>query len=120
MTLEECYKMLDGDYEGVIGRLRQENRVKKFALKFLNDPSYDALMKSLASLDYKEAFRAAHTIKGVCQNLGFQKLYESSHILTEALRNEHFENIDDYFSQVKKDYQLTINALEKLKEESIS
>ena len=32
------------------------------------------------------AFRAAHTLKGVAQNLGFQKLYLSSAALTEALR----------------------------------
>ena len=29
---------------------------------------------------------AAHTLKGVAQNLGFQKLYLSSTALTEALR----------------------------------
>ena len=32
------------------------------------------------------AFRTAHTLKGVAQNLGFQRLYLSSAALTEALR----------------------------------
>lgn len=38
------------------------------------------------SQDWEAAFRAAHTLKGVAQNLGFQKLYLSSTALTEALR----------------------------------
>lgn len=120
MTIKECYELFDGDYEGVMGRLRQESRVMKFALKFLNDKSYEDLITTLSASDYKEAFRAAHTIKGVCQNLGFQKLYESSSALTEALREEHYEKVDVYLSQVTEDYQKTTNALKKLQEESVS
>ena len=34
--------------------------------------------------DAETAFRGAHTLKGVCLNLGFQKLYEVSAELTNA------------------------------------
>ena len=47
MTLQECYAMFGGDYEGVVSRLRSEKTVKKFALKFLNDKSYELLCSSL-------------------------------------------------------------------------
>ena len=46
------------------------------------DGSYQLLQDSLAKEDYEEAFRAAHTIKGVCQNLAFDKLGNSSEHLT--------------------------------------
>ena len=36
MTLKECYEALEGDYEGVVARLRSEKMVQKFVLKFLN------------------------------------------------------------------------------------
>ena len=71
MTLRQCYALLDGDYEGVLGRMRKESLVEKFVLKFLNDPSMDALRQGIAAKDRETAFRAAHTIKGVAQNLGF-------------------------------------------------
>ena len=74
MTLKECYTALEGDYEGVLNRLRSEKMVQKFVLKFLNDKSHELLVTSMEAGNYEEAFRAAHTIKGVCQNLSFTKL----------------------------------------------
>ena len=37
--------------------------------------------------NYEDAFRSAHTLKGVCQNLSFDRLYEVSNELTELLRD---------------------------------
>ncbi len=36
--------------------------------------------------DTETAFRAAHTLKGICMNLGFDRLYEASYDITEVLR----------------------------------
>lgn len=112
MNLKECYAALGGDYDGVISRLRSERMVQKFALKFLNDGSYELLCQSMEQKNYEEAFRAAHTIKGVCQNLNFTKLYESSSRLTESLRSGKGEETDELLEQVRKDYQQTADAIQ--------
>ena len=114
MNLKECYAALEGDYEDVLGRLRTEKLVQKFVLKFLNDGSYDLLCKSLETGDYGEAFRASHTIKGVCQNLSFTKLYKSSHDLTEALRSGWSEEAAGLVEQVKADYEQVTAAIREL------
>lgn len=119
MSLQECYQSLEGDFEDVLGRLRSEKLVHKFVLKFLNDKSYELLCSSLESEDYQEAFRASHTIKGVCQNLSFTKLYQSSHQLTEALRNGWSEGVPELAEQLKKDYEQTVAAIQKLQEEGV-
>lgn len=54
--------------------------------KVPGDTSWGSLESAIHSQDWEAAFRAAHTLKGVAQNLGFQKLYLSSTALTEALR----------------------------------
>ena len=118
MNLKECYIALEGDYDDVLGRLRSEKLVLKFVLKFLNDGSYDLLCRSLESGDYQEAFRASHTIKGVCQNLSFTKLYASSNKLTEALRSGWSEEAGPLVEEVKKDYQQTIGAIQELQKEA--
>lgn len=118
MTLKECYAALEGDYEGVLGRLRSEKMVQKFVLKFLNDKSYELLETSMAAQNYEEAFRAAHTIKGVCQNLSFTRLYESSHRLTENLRVGYGSETDELVRKVGEDYKLTIDAIAKLQAEN--
>ena len=105
MTLQECYQALGGDYDEVLGRLRSEKLVQKFVLKFPQDGSYDLLVTSMAEENYGEAFRAAHTIKGVCQNLSFTRLYASSSALSEALRHGITPEAPALFEQVKADYQ---------------
>lgn len=113
MNLKECYGALEGNYEDVLSRLRTERLVQKFVLKFLNDKSYDLLCTSLEAGDYGEAFRASHTIKGVCQNLSFTKLYESSHELTEALRSGWSEETASLVERVKADYEQVTGAIQE-------
>ena len=112
MTLKECYAALEGDYAGVMSRLPSEKFVQKFVLKFINDGSYDLLLRSMEAGDYAEAFRAAHTIKGVCQNLDFTKLYRSSSELSEALRSGFTPEAPALAERVKADYQQTFEAIQ--------
>ncbi len=115
MDLKEFYKQVGGDYDSIIGRLIKEERIKKYLFKFLDDATFDNLCKKMEENDIEEAFRAAHTIKGVCQNLDLLTLYKSSHDMTEALRNGKAENVDEIFEQLKKDYELTYSAIKELK-----
>lgn len=118
MTLKECYAALGGDYDEVMGRLRSERLVQKFVLKFLNDGSYQLLLDSLAAGDREEAFRAAHTIKGVCANLAFNELLESSERLTEALRDGKpaQPGEEELLARVKADYDRAYQAISAFQE----
>lgn len=118
MTLQECYSII-GDYNDVMKRLPRENMVIKFIFRFLEDKSYDQLMTAVENSDYKSAFMASHTIKGLCQNLSFTKLYESSHLITEALRNENPDKtlIEELAGKVREDYTATVNAIKTFKSE---
>ena len=113
MELKEVYEKIGGDYDDVVRRLMGEKLVRKFLLKFLDDE------RTLSEGDYKEAFRAAHTLKGVCQNLSLTSLYQVSSQLTEELRNEDTAvpgnpNISDYMSKVTAEYHKTIEAIQEL------
>lgn len=112
MTLKECYAALDGDYEEVFGRfLRSERMVQKYVLKFLADSNYDTLCRALEEGAVEEAFRAAHTIKGMCLNLGFRRLGNSSSQITEALRSGNLEGAQELLAGVSADYKQTIDAI---------
>ena len=47
MTIQECYEAIGGNYEEVLGRLQSEALIRKFTLKFLEDPSYLQLKLAL-------------------------------------------------------------------------
>ena len=113
MSLESCYSAMEGDYQTVYARLSKNERIiKKFVLKFLEDGSYDLLVRSLEEKNYREAFRAAHTMKGICQNLSFTKLYQSSHEITEALRTKNYDQALQLLDRVAADYSQTANAIQ--------
>ena len=78
MTLEECYNKFGGDYKLVLSRLMMDKIVDRFIRKFLDDPSYNLLISSLNDKNYEEAFRAAHTLKGLCLNLCLDGLLKKS------------------------------------------
>ena len=112
MTLQECYKAMGADLDEVLGRLRSERLIQKFVLRFPEDGSFQLLESSLADQNWEEAFRAAHTIKGVCQNLGFDHLGKSSSELTEALRSGvPAPDTDALMEQVRADYRDTMDAI---------
>ena len=111
MTIQECYKKMGADYEEVLKRLYSEGMIRKFALMFLDDDSYPKLEQALKEENVKEAFRAAHTLKGVCQNLGFSNLYQPTYDLTEVLRAGTLEGSKELFDRVTEQYKITTDAI---------
>ncbi len=117
MTLQECYEAIGGDYQDVISRLRSDRLVQKFVLKFLDDGSYDLFCSSMESGNYDEAFRAVHTIKGICQNLGFKRLLKSSAEMSDALRHGWTPEADALTPEFKEDYTLTADTIRNFKKD---
>lgn len=111
MTLKDCYERLGGGYDAVRQRLPSERMIQKFVLKFLNEGSYDDLVAAMAAKDGEAAFRAAHTIKGVCANLGFDRLHDSSDALCESLRHGWTDDALPLLAPVQEDYERTIAAI---------
>jgi HPt (histidine-containing phosphotransfer) domain-containing protein len=119
MTIKECYEEMGGDYDAIMNRLGNEDRVRRFLPKILKDPSYELLCTSLEKKDVPEAFRAAHTMKGVCQNLAVTRLATSSSEMAELLRNreEYGEDIEPVLEKVKKDYAQMSDCINRMLEQ---
>ena len=115
MTIQECYEAIGGNYEDVLGRLRSEALIRKFTLKFLEDQSYPQLKLALKNRNYEDAFRSAHTLKGVCQNLSFDRLYEVSNEFTELLRDRTGAQpgISEAMEKVTEVYERMIEEIKK-------
>ena len=114
MTIQACYQKLGGEFAQVEKRLPSVSLVRKFIIKFLDDDSYSNLCLAMQNGQREEAFRAAHTLKGVSANLGFSRLLASAGELTELLRAET-ESIPGraaaLLEEVKQDYELTVSVI---------
>lgn len=75
MTVKECYQTFGGDYDGVMARMPDEKFVADFLRLFLEDDSCPLLKKAMEEKEVETAFRAAHSLKGICQNFGYTKLF---------------------------------------------
>ena len=114
MTIQECYQKLGGDYAQVEKRLPGIHLIRRFIAGFLDDGSYPELCRAMEQGQTEEAFRAAHTLKGVSADLGFDRLTASSGELTELLRGRT-DGIPTeavpLLDIVRQDYELTADAI---------
>lgn len=114
MTVQEFYEEVGGDYNDIVSRLKTEDRIIKFAGMFARDESYKTLVEALDAQDVDTAFRAAHTMKGMCQNMAFTRLLRSSQDITELLRAKDLENAKNMLPKVTEDYNLVTEGIQKL------
>ena len=114
MTVEQVYKNMYRDYASVKDRLQNDALIEKFLIKFLADESYANIIKNLEAQNLEEAFRAAHTLKGVCQNLGLDRLYKSSYDVTEVLRNGKNDVTPEMMEKLESDYDVTVSSIREL------
>jgi len=102
-----------GNYDEALARLMKEERVSKFLRMLRNDPSFDMLSAAIEKGDWSEAFRGAHTLKGVALNLSATKLATSSSELCEDLRpQKKTDKTMALFEVVKKDHEMTNKAID--------
>lgn len=118
MLLKECYDAFGGSYESVKERISKDEIIEKFVKKFLKDLCYSDLCQAVEKEDYEEAFKAAHSLKGVCANLGFANLTASVSNLTELLRDSSNKEIDKdeciaLLEQVSEDYSQVKESISK-------
>ena len=112
MELEELYQKIGGDLKNVMKRIPNEAMIGKFVRKYANDPTYNRLTAAVEAKNWKDVFLAAHTLKGVAQNLGFDALYRASSALTE--RGAVPLTDKSLFEEVCKDQKEIVEAIEKL------
>ena len=114
MNVKKCYEIMNGDYEEVKGRFLTDARILKFALLFLSDGSMEDLRAAMCDKDGEKGFQAAHTLKGVCLNLGFTGLYAPVCRITEMLRDSDYESAAMEMPAVETAFETTVRGLREL------
>lgn len=115
MDIRNFLDQVGGDYDEVMSRLMKEDRILKYVSRFPDSEDYPLLLESLEKCDWESAFRASHTIKGVCLNLGLGKLGKSSSELCETMRNgAPTTDITPLIEKVKEDYAFTVEKIKEL------
>ena len=115
MNIKAFYSSIGSDYEEVLKRFGNGEIILEFVKSFAEDDSFSLLETAYNNGDVKTAFRAAHTLKGISLNLGFDNLYSASSELTEFLRTcKDFDGSQNLFDTVKENYNVIIDKISRL------
>ena len=105
------------DYDEVLKRfMGKEDFYLRMLKKFLDDKNYEGLKQEVEQKNWPEAFTYAHTVKGLCGNLGLGGMLDYVAPLTEEVRSEPYneESIVNYMDNVSKAYEKTVEVIQSL------
>ena len=95
MTLQELYASIDGNYDHAVQIMRMEKLINRYLSKFPNSGVYEALAAAGESMDPTALFESAHAMKGVCANMGFDKMSAAAGEITEEFRPGSARTLSD-------------------------
>ena len=116
MTLKELYERIDGDYDAAKRILPMDKLIAKFIVLLLKEESCGKLMKAAEATDTTGMFEAAHSMKGVCANLGLVRLSSMASVVAEEFRPGKSRSMPDeelaaHLAILREKYEGTIAAI---------
>ncbi|MDD3170067.1 MAG: Hpt domain-containing protein [Eubacteriales bacterium] len=102
------------DYEAGLKRFANKSALyEKYLTKFFLDTSFADLGTYIAEKNTMEAFKCAHTLKGLSGNLSITSFYKLISVMVEELRNSNVESVDEMYDQLAKIYDsVRVSVLE--------
>ena len=121
MTIEELYGMIDGNYERALQIMRKDKMINKYLMKLAGSGVYEGLMQAAETMDPAPMFESAHAMKGVCSNLGLDKLADIVSEVTEEFRPGAARSFSDEEVRQKLDtvgelYTRTLDGIRQYEE----
>ncbi len=112
--MQELLENKGFDVSGALRRfLNNEALYKKCLKKFLDDDSFEQLKSAYESGNCNEAFKMAHTMKGLASNLGINNIYNLLIPMVEKLRLQNL-NIGEEIVELERLYHEVYDIIESL------
>lgn len=109
--LEELEKQ-GVDLERVMKRfMGKEELYLKFLNRFPEDMNFQNMQQQFQQGNLEEAFKAAHTLKGLAANLGLDGIIKSVYPITEKLRAGLADGVAELMEQAEKEYKQIMEIL---------
>ncbi|MDO4542086.1 MAG: Hpt domain-containing protein [Bacillota bacterium] len=94
------------DYETTMERfLNNKDTYLRLLKMFFADDNLAKLSQALAAGNLDAAFEAAHTLKGVCGNLGLSPMYDKICDIVEPLRRKEDRNYIEQFLGIEAEFK---------------
>ncbi len=99
-TIDELRRYGANTAEGLARCMNNESFYLRIVGMSLDDPNFEKLAAAVGKNDKKEAFEAAHALKGVLGNVALTPLYEPVSEMTELLRSGEDADYPSYLERI--------------------
>ena len=114
-TVKEKLMGLGVEVDEALHRLMDSEDLYVAVLKqFRDDSNLERLDRALSQGDVREAFEAAHTLKGVISNLGMEGMMKQLHPVVETLRSGSMDGVADMLPDLRQIYDETKEIIKEL------
>lgn len=116
MTIQELYEQVDGSYEQAVRVMKLDKLIDRYVRRFDESNQMPQLLKAVEDMDADAIFERAHALKGICGNLGFDRLAFALSEFTEEFRPGNArcrsdEEIRGKMKEIKSLYQKTVDGI---------
>ena len=121
MTIQELYSEIGGDYDQAIRVLRVDKLIDKHIKKLPNNGVVDGMIEAGNRMDPTELFEKAHSMKGVCANLGLTELSGLASEIAEEYRPGNSRTLSDAevterIEKISEIYKRTVEGIKRYEE----
>ncbi len=115
MVLNDLPNHIQIDINGSLERFSNfEPMYIKYLKKFITEKTYDTFKQDIMSGNLSAVESSAHTIKGICGNLGLTELYEIYSNIVKSVRERDMSNLKNQYLLAIKKTEETIAILKQL------
>lgn len=117
MDQEKISQLADAgiDVQEALGRfMGNEALMMKFLLRFPQDENFGALKRALEAKNEEQAYRAAHTLKGLAGNLAMRSLFNQTCCVLADLREGKISDAEGKMEVLESRYQGVLEAIKTL------
>ena len=95
MTIQQLYEKIGGNYEQAVRVMKKDKLIDKYIRKLGSSDVGEKLAQAGETMDGVKLFESAHAMKGVCANMGFDKMAAAAGEITEEFRPGNPRSLSD-------------------------
>ena len=116
MTIQELYSKMEGNYDQAVRVMKSDRLIDKYIRKLKSSQIDIRLADAAETMDAVILFESAHAMKGVCANLGLEKLAAAADEITEEFRQGNPRKMTDEevkakLAAISEQYRMTADAI---------
>ncbi len=116
MTIQELYNKMEGNYDQAVRVMKSDRLIDKYIRKLKSSQIDIRLADAAETMDAVMLFESAHAMKGVCANLGLEKLAAAADEITEEFRQGNPRKMTDEevkakLAAISEKYRMTADAI---------